>query len=88
MNRGYAEKLSKSGGVAYPAAKTDPFEIETMTHTLSGTYSYAPDVVIVSKCDIGLWIVSITTTTVVIGVGTGSATTSTFNYDLMVYSNG
>jgi phosphopantothenoylcysteine synthetase/decarboxylase len=80
---GFIETLAFSGGTTSPASQTDPSVINTITHTFSESYSAAPKVVIIPKCDWIFYVSSVTTTQVVIGCGsTGSA--STADYDLIV----
>ena len=89
-NKGPKETIqySTDGGKSIsPGGETDPYTINTITHTFSKTYSTAPDVLITLIAAFwGLWISSITTTQVVIGCsGIGDATSSNFDYKLLVF---
>jgi hypothetical protein len=81
--RGFQEKLAYSGGTVSPGGETDPAVINTITHTFSGSYSSAPHVIIIPKCDWWIYISSVSTTQVVIASGSfGGA--SVLDYDLLV----
>lgn len=75
-----AEKLSRSGG---SPSSGDPASLDTVTHSFAGSYSKAPIVVPINKCDWHIYISSVSTSQVVVGVGAyGSGTT--LDYDLLV----
>ena len=76
----FAEKLVRSGGTP---SSGDPAALDTVTHTLVGTYSAAPMAILIPKCDWHCYISSVSTTTVVVGVGAyGSGTT--LDYDILI----
>lgn len=75
-----SEVLARSGG---SPSSGDPAGLDTVTHSFVGSYSSAPYVIIINKCDWHIYISSVSTSQVVVGVGAyGSGTT--LDYDLLV----
>jgi len=78
----FAEKLVRSGGTP---STGDPAALDTVSHTLVGTYTAAPIAILIMKCDWHCYISSVSTTTVVVGVGSfGSGIT--LDYDILILS--
>jgi len=77
-----AEKQSFSDG---SPGTGDPAALDTNTHTLTGSYTNTPHVILIPKSDWHCYISSVNTTTVVVGIGAyGSGTT--VDYDILVIS--